>query len=108
MLLSIFFILLQWQQAATQTDKHSQLNLRELSNVVALWGLGYFKNLKRLKKWDKNHKGNEGETHAVKDVSFELQKAQTLAIVGESGSGKSTLGKTIINVCYNRGMWLMK
>ncbi len=34
-------------------------------------------------------KGNEGTTHAVKDLSFDLRKSQTLAIVGESGSGKS-------------------
>ncbi len=32
---------------------------------------------------------NDGVVHAVKDVSFTIDKGETLAIVGESGSGKS-------------------
>ena len=36
--------------------------------------------------------------HAVRNVSLNLYKSETLGIVGESGSGKSTLGNAILNV----------
>jgi ABC-type oligopeptide transport system ATPase subunit len=39
-----------------------------------------------------------GEVHAVKDVSFALNKGETLGLVGESGSGKTTVGRAIINI----------
>ena len=38
--------------------------------------------------------------HAVKSVSFNLIKGETLGVVGESGSGKSTLGNAILNVLH--------
>jgi ABC-type oligopeptide transport system ATPase subunit len=40
----------------------------------------------------------QGEVHAVNNVSFTLEKGETLGLVGESGSGKTTVGRAIINI----------
>ena len=39
-----------------------------------------------------------GKLQAVRDISFDLYKGETLAIVGESGSGKSATSKTILGI----------
>ncbi|WP_417500473.1 ABC transporter ATP-binding protein [Marinobacter sp.] len=41
--------------------------------------------------------------HAVKQVSFTLDRGQTLGIVGESGSGKTTIGHALLKLTASTG-----
>lgn len=43
-------------------------------------------------------KTQNGKVQAVRDISFSMEKGETLAIVGESGSGKSVTAKAIIGI----------
>ncbi|MGI6177904.1 MAG: ABC transporter ATP-binding protein [Eubacterium sp.] len=51
--------------------------------------------VKDLKKYFKT---NLGTLHAVDNISFKIDKGETLGVVGESGCGKSTLGRTVVHL----------
>ncbi len=44
-----------------------------------------------------------GHVKAVENISFELNKGETLGLVGESGCGKSTVGRTILRLHEKTG-----
>ncbi len=51
-----------------------------------------------VKKLKISFRTNNGTVKAVRDISFDLHKGETLAIVGESGSGKSVTSKAILGI----------
>jgi len=51
--------------------------------------------VKRLKKYFNT---NKGLLHAIDDVSFYINKGETLGLVGESGCGKSTTGRVLLRL----------
>ena len=70
----------------------------KVNNVTKLYKL-YDNQLDRLKEslgWSK--KVRHKEHYALSDVSFEVNKGETVGIIGTNGSGKSTLLKIITGV----------
>lgn len=55
-------------------------------------------NILSVKNLHVNFRTYAGEVKAIRDISFNLNKGETLAIVGESGSGKSVTTKTLMGL----------
>ncbi len=57
--------------------------------------------LVQVKNLTVNFKLGRGQFSAVKNVTFDIHRGETLSLVGESGSGKTTIGKAILKICHS-------
>ena len=68
--------------------------LQAANETPAFSVLGLGKTYRKRSGWF----GAVRETAAARDVSFTIQKGETLGLVGESGSGKSTVGRCCLRL----------
>lgn len=74
------------------------MNAIEVNNLTKVYKL-YKSPRDRLRELiSLNRKKHHHEFYAMKDVSFTVEKGQTIGIIGQNGSGKSTLLKIICDV----------
>lgn len=65
---------------------------------VCSGGVTMSEHLLEVKNLCKYYSVPNGTLHAVDDVSFYIERGETLGLVGESGCGKSTIGRTILRL----------
>jgi len=86
--------------------KPREKKLKKKNNEIIL-------SVKNLSVYYKNtnsffFKNKDDDFQAVKNLSFEIAKGETLGIVGESGSGKSSIAQALIKLIDSKGNFFFK
>ena len=85
-------------QEAENAEKYAV----EVKNVTKIYRL-YDKPIDRLKEsLSVSHKEYHKDFYALSDLSFTVEKGQTVGIIGTNGSGKSTILKIITSLASSK------
>lgn len=84
------------RELAFANDYFEYIDLPEESNDVNV--MPYTGLHDKIEIRELSFKYPNSEKYAVKNVSFEIQKGEKIAILGENGSGKTTLSKLILGL----------
>lgn len=76
----------------------NNMNIKESLETVKVQGEIKTDNILEVKNLKVSFRTTNGIVKAVRDISFNLQRGETIAIVGESGSGKSVTSKAILGI----------
>ena len=78
-----------------EQGKENAISVRDVTKVYRL----YDKPIDRLKESVSiSHKNYHRDFYALKGLSFQVKKGETVGIIGTNGSGKSTILKIITGV----------
>lgn len=85
-----------WREAEVSLNKFDQL-LKTPSEIIPE-NAKHIGNIEKIAFNNVSFRHQTANRNALTDVSFELEKGQTIAFVGPSGSGKSTLVKMLVGL----------
>lgn len=74
------------------------IRVKNLSKTFYLFEKDY-----RILLWLLTKKGCTQERHVLKNISFTVEKGETVGLVGVNGAGKSTLMKLLAGITYQTG-----
>ena len=97
-----YAIEMEKHMSMNEQGKENAISVRDVTKVYRL----YDKPIDRLKESVSiSHKNYHRDFYALKGLSFQVKKGETVGIIGTNGSGKSTILKIITGKIHRGGQY---